>query len=198
MTEEWPTQELSNLRATPPVGFAAQVLHRVGVPVGDDRVVLVDGPVGQVFVAFNDAGICHVAAAAVVDEDPARFAERHRRRFGRAVRPVGVPPPGLLPALRDGRGGGLSYDLTSVTAFARAVLRTALLIPPGEVRTYGWVAREIGSPAAVRAVGSALGRNPVPILVPCHRVVRSDGRIGDYAFGFAMKRRLLDNEASLS
>jgi O-6-methylguanine DNA methyltransferase len=47
-------------------------------------------------------------------------------------------------------------------------------------------------------VGSALGRNPVPILVPCHRVVRSDGRIGDYAFGFAMKRRLLDNEASLS
>ncbi len=187
-------RQLTHLRTDPPVGFAAQVLRAAGVPVGDDRVVLVEGPVGQVFVAYNDAGICHVAAAAVVDGDPDRFADRHRRRFGREVWPANEPPPGLLPALRTGRGSDLAYDLTSVSAFARAVLRAALLIPPGEVRSYGWVAREIGTPAATRAVGSALGRNPVPILVPCHRVVRSDGRIGDYAFGSAMKRNLLQLE----
>lgn len=198
MTQGWPTEELRSLRAAAPIGFTAQVLRGLGVPVGDDRVVVVNGPLGRVYVAFNDAGISHLAAAEIVDDDPARFAERHRRRFGREARPVADPPAGLLRALREGHGGALAYDLTSITDFARAVLRAAARIPPGEVRSYGWVAREIGSPGAVRAVGSALGRNPIPILVPCHRVVRSDGRIGDYAFGAAMKRQLLDREASLA
>jgi len=62
------------------------------------------------------------------------------------------------------------------------------------VRPYGWVAREIGRPRAVRAVGSALGRNPVPVLIPCHRVVRSDGHLGNYGLGVPMKRTLLDAE----
>jgi O-6-methylguanine DNA methyltransferase len=69
-----------------------------------------------------------------------------------------------------------------------------LEIPKGEVRSYGWVAREIGRPKAVRAVGSALGHNPVPVVIPCHRVVRSDGMIGNYALGAPMKRELLDTE----
>ena len=70
----------------------------------------------------------------------------------------------------------------------------ALEIPHGEVRPYAWVAREIGQPGAVRAVGTALGRNPIPLLIPCHRVVRSDGAIGDYALGRQAKETMLAAE----
>ena len=82
-------------------------------------------------------------------------------------------------------------DLTGVAPFQRGVLTAARTIPFGEVRPYGWIADRIGAPKAVRAVGTALGRNPVPIVVPCHRVLRSDGSLGGYAFGLDLKTRLL-------
>jgi O-6-methylguanine DNA methyltransferase len=63
------------------------------------------------------------------------------------------------------------------------VLQKAREIPRGEVRPYAWIAREIGHPRAVRAVGTALGHNPAPLLIPCHRVVRSDGHLGEYSMG---------------
>ena len=73
----------------------------------------------------------------------------------------------------------------------------ALEIPRGEVRPYGWIAAEIGRPKAVRAVGTALGHNPVPLIVPCHRVVRSDGYIGQYSLGGpANKRAILAAEGA--
>lgn len=87
------------------------------------------------------------------------------------------------------------FDLSGLTEFERAVLEKTLEIPPGQVRSYAWVAREIGRPRAVRAVGSALARNPIPVLIPCHRVVRSDGVIGQYgAGGTAAKRAILESE----
>jgi O-6-methylguanine DNA methyltransferase len=82
-------------------------------------------------------------------------------------------------------------DLSAVPAFQRRVLDAARRIPFGEARAYTWVAERIGHPRAVRAVGTALGRNPVPLLVPCHRVRRSDGGLGGYLFGLAVKDRLL-------
>lgn len=75
------------------------------------------------------------------------------------------------------------------------MLHAAQTIPKGEVRPYAWIARQIGRPKAVRAVGSALGHNPVPLLIPCHRVTRSDGAVGDYVFGARMKETLLRAEA---
>lgn len=81
-------------------------------------------------------------------------------------------------------------DLTSLPVFQRRVLEAAREIPFGEARPYAWVAHRIGRPRAVRAVGTALARNPVPLVIPCHRVVRSDGTPGEYALGAAMKRRL--------
>jgi len=83
--------------------------------------------------------------------------------------------------------------LKDATDFQRAVYRAAMRIPYGLVRTYGWLAKRIGSPRAARAVGNALGRNPVPIIVPCHRVVRSDGSLGGFSArqGVALKRKLL-------
>jgi O-6-methylguanine DNA methyltransferase len=85
-------------------------------------------------------------------------------------------------------------DLSGTPAFQRRVLEAARQIPFGEGRTYAWVAGRIGSPRAVRAVGTALGRNPVPLIVPCHRVWRTDGGLGGYLFGMDLKRRLLDLE----
>lgn len=82
-------------------------------------------------------------------------------------------------------------DLAGVPEFQAGVLAEAARIPFGETRSYSELAERIGHPAAARAVGNALGANPVPILVPCHRVIRGDGTWGHYAFGGAMKTRLL-------
>jgi O-6-methylguanine DNA methyltransferase len=85
-------------------------------------------------------------------------------------------------------------DLSELGKFQRAVLSAARAIPFGEVRSYRWVAERIGRPRAVRAVGTALGRNPVPLIVPCHRVLRSDGGVGGYLFGTRLKDFLLELE----
>lgn len=188
------TAALRALGVEPPSGFTERVLDRVGLGATADRYVMVDGPVGPLYVAFNARGICHVVTAGVVGDEPGGFEERHRARFGRGTRPAGTPPTGLDAALRSGRSHQLAYDLGGLTGFERAVLRKALDIPAGECRPYAWVAHQIGRPRAVRAVGSALGRNPVPVLIPCHRVVRSDGRIGEYALGPELKARLLEAE----
>jgi len=184
---------LRGLHTPPPPGFDQRVLARIGLDPSADGYVLVDGPTEPLFVAFTDRGVNHVLSARVVDLDADRFATAHRARFGRGIRPAPAPAA-LDAALRSGRPGKLRIDLRGVTEFERAVLTKALEIPPGEIRPYAWVAREIGRPRAVRAVGTALGHNPVPVLVPCHRVVRSDGVIGDYVFGTLMKRALLGAE----
>jgi O-6-methylguanine DNA methyltransferase len=82
-----------------------------------------------------------------------------------------------------------------LTSFQKRVYTVVRKIPCGETRTYAWVAQRIGRPCAVRAVGTALKKNPFPIIVPCHRVVHSDGSIGEYAFGRDLKKRLLEIEA---
>lgn len=82
-------------------------------------------------------------------------------------------------------------DLDGLTPFTRAVLKITARIPYGEVRSYRWIARKLGKPDASRAVGNALARNPIPVIIPCHRVVRSDGAIGGFALGPGWKKRLL-------
>jgi len=85
-------------------------------------------------------------------------------------------------------------DLAAGTAFQQAVWRALKTIPCGQTRSYGWVARRIGRPKASRAVGAACGENPIPIVVPCHRVIAGDGSIGGFGGGLPMKRRLLQAE----
>lgn len=179
--------------AAPP-DLAANVLSRIGL---GDAYWTLDTPIGPVFVAYNDAGISTVMRAEAVG-DAAGFERAFRERHGRPVGPVTRPPAALARAVGRQLGGDrradLRFDLRGRSDFERAVLLKAREIPPGEVRPYGWIAREIGRPGAVRAVGTALGNNPVPLLIPCHRVVRSDGRVGDYAFGGAAKRAVLAAE----
>jgi methylated-DNA-[protein]-cysteine S-methyltransferase len=85
-------------------------------------------------------------------------------------------------------------DLDGLSPFTRAVLKITAEIPYGEVRSYRWIAEKLGKPGASRAVGNALAKNPIPIIIPCHRVVRSDGTIGGFALGTGWKRRLLELE----
>jgi O-6-methylguanine DNA methyltransferase len=85
-------------------------------------------------------------------------------------------------------------DLSEAPDFQKQVLAAARRIPFGEVRPYAWIAQRIGNPRAVRAVGSALGRNPVPFIVPCHRVLQTGGGLGGYLFGTDVKSRLLSLE----
>ena len=85
-------------------------------------------------------------------------------------------------------------DSYNVTAFQRLVWEAIRLIPYGETRSYGWIARQIGKPKAARAIGQALGKNPFLIVVPCHRVIAADGTLGGFGGGLEMKEALLELE----
>lgn len=183
---------LRAVRTEAPDGLLPGVLERVGLT---DQYVELRGPIGPIFVAYGARGISSVERAG----DPADFEASFRARFGRPVRRAAQAPEKLTRAVRarlgGDRGADIPLDLATLTPFERDVLAKTAEIPHGEVRPYAWVAREIGRPRAVRAVGSALANNPVPFVVPCHRVVRSDGVIGQYgAGGPASKRAVLAAE----
>jgi methylated-DNA-[protein]-cysteine S-methyltransferase len=89
-------------------------------------------------------------------------------------------------------------DLSAATAFQREVWEATRLIPYGETRSYAWVAEQVKKPKAVRAVGQALGRNPLPVIIPCHRVLASDGGLGGFGGGLEMKKYLLRLESSIN
>ncbi len=175
-------------------------LSLLSVPAPPDlaeRIVVhwayVEGPIVDVFVAFSNAGISSVVPAPSVSGAD-EFAAAFRRRFGRPLLAADGPPDGVVEALVTGSALDLRFDLRGRTHFEQDVLGTALEIPVGEVRPYSWIAHRVNRPRAVRAVGTALGHNPVPILIPCHRVIRSDGDMGEYGFGRGLKRQLLDGE----
>ena len=108
-----------------------------------------------------------------------------------------VPAPVVLQTLRvlDGRSHRLPpLDLFFLTPFQKRVLQATALIPAGETRPYAWVARRAGCPKGGRAAGNALNRNPVPLLVPCHRVVATGGGLGGFGGGTSLKIRLLKRE----
>jgi O-6-methylguanine DNA methyltransferase len=179
---------LAHLRAAAPPTLAPATLQAVGLA---DAYAEVASPIGPVFVAWNGLGVSAVVAA----EDPALFEERFRRQVGRPIRRAGALPDRLRRSierrLAGERSARIDLDLRGYTDFERAVWMKALEIPRGEVRPYAWIAAEIGRPKAVRAVGSALAHNPVPLVVPCHRVVRSDGLIGQYSLGGPANKRTI-------
>jgi methylated-DNA-[protein]-cysteine S-methyltransferase len=158
----------------------------------------VDSPLGPLVVAATPAGVVRLAFA-----DEARdtvLADLARRLSPRVLE----APARLDPARRelDEYFGGkrtrfdLPLDWALTTGFRRQVLTATGHIPYGETATYASVATAAGNPRAVRAAGSALATNPIPIIVPCHRVVRSDGTLGGYRGGLALKDELLRLEAS--
>lgn len=184
--------ELRAGRPQAPGGLAGRVLAGVGLT---DAWTLVEGPIGPLYIAWGPGGITRVERAG----DPDGFETAYALGFGRPVVRVTAMPPRMAEQVRrrlvGGRTSGPDIDLGALTEFEQKVLRKTLEIPYGEVRPYSWVAREIARPRAVRAVGSALASNPVPFVIPCHRVVRADGHIGQYgAGGPEAKRAVLGAE----
>ena len=182
-------RRLAEVRA--PAGFSERVMQAIGL---GDRFATFESPIGRMYVAWNPSGISSVERALNEAAFRRRFAEKFERPLERA-REV----PVLLRRAMETRDAAdarrLKYDLRSCTEFEAAVLRKALEIPRGQVRPYNWIAREIGRPKAMRAVGTALANNPVPLLIPCHRVVRGDGKIGNYGLGGPVKKtRILEAE----
>lgn len=149
--------------------------------------------VGDVWVAFSDRGLRMLHRGAV-DE----FQAAHAARFCRTLK-AGTLPDALRKQVDDALHGegvakpSIDWD-DELSDLEREVLGTLTRIPRGEVRTYEWVARQVGRPRAVRAVGTVCARNAVPFVVPCHRVVPSTGGVGNYAFGSPLKRELLRRE----
>ena len=179
---------MAGLLTRAPTTLAPGVLAEVGLA---DRYARFDSPIGPLVVAWNGRGVSAVEAAS----DDATFEAAHLARTGRRAHPVDRLPERLGSAIARRLGGDrrvrIDLDLRGHTDFEQDVWRKALEIPRGEVRPYGWVAAEIGRPKAVRAVGTALGHNPVPLIVPCHRVVRSDGTIGQYSLGGPANKRTI-------
>jgi O-6-methylguanine DNA methyltransferase len=172
------------------------VLDAVGLA---DRYIVRASSIGDVLVAYNQRGVSTVLPVAA-HGGVAKIEAEFGARFGRPLHADPDPSSSFIRRVDRGLAGQrvkLEYDLRGVSEFGRAVLAKALEIPRGEVRPYGWIAAEIGRPNAVRAVGTALRRNPVPLLIPCHRVVRTDGRLGDYAFGSTAKVAALEAEGYL-
>ena len=161
-------------------------------------------PFGEALVAVSDRGVCQLSFGDS-DETPEEALETLERRFPEA-RLVEVPEntapvsERIFRRLRGERGAvdaeqGLALHLRG-TNFQLRVWRALLSIPDGEASTYGRIARSLGKSGAARAVGSAVGANPVAVLIPCHRVLRESGGLGGYRWGTERKRAILGWEAA--
>lgn len=149
-----------------------------------------DTPIGQMVVAADIAGICHI----LFETNRYDVAGRGEWRRDRAA--LGEAREQLLAYFAGTR---LLFDLPLAplgTPFQRKVWDALATIPFAQTRSYGDIARQIGEPKAVRAVGAANGRNPLPIVLPCHRVIGSDGSLTGFGGGLPLKQFLLAHEGS--
>lgn len=156
-------------------------------------------PEGVALVAATPRGLCSV----LIGHDPDALADALRAEFPAAdVARDDTTLAELAAIVSDLASGRRRPDAATIpldvyaTAFRRRVWEALRRIPAGETRSYGQIAAEAGAPGAARAVGTACATNPVPIVVPCHRVVATGGKLGGYSGGLARKRQLLDAEAS--
>lgn len=190
------------LTTGPATDAALHRLHDTLARRAEDRGLLdiayrtLDTPAGQLLLAATPAGLVRVAYPRqghdqVLDELAGRISPRILRAPARLD-----PVARQLDEYFAGRRHDfeLSLDLQLARGFRRAVLETLPTIGYGRTTSYARLAEEVGSPRAVRAVGSACATNPLPLVIPCHRVVRSDGAPGEYVGGADVKQRLLQLE----
>jgi methylated-DNA-[protein]-cysteine S-methyltransferase len=157
-----------------------------------------DSPVGPLLVAVTDRGLCRIS----FDPEPEREVEQLARGFGARVLRAARPLDDVRRQLDEYFSGTrtefeLEPDLRGLPAFQTSVLEELALVPYGEVSTYGALAAQVHKPRAARAVGGALNRNPVPIVLPCHRIVGAGGNLTGYAGGLDRKVALLRLEGAL-
>ena len=157
-----------------------------------------DSPIGPLLIATSERGLCRIS----FDADPERDLEALSRSFGarvlRSPHPVD-PAKRQLDEYFEGRRTRfeLATDVERLTQFNRRVLEALARVPYGTLTTYGTLADEAGRPRAARAVGMVMNRNPITIVLPCHRVVGSTGNLVGYAGGLERKEQLLKLEGAL-
>jgi O-6-methylguanine DNA methyltransferase len=154
----------------------------------------IDSKIGRLRIACSPKGI---AAICLASGSRAEFENGYCRRFGIKPEQGKIPEP-FKRAVANA-AAGLEYDpvpidLTGLSEFQLKVLKTLRHVRRGKVQTYSWLAHKVGNPKAARAVGNTMARNPVPLLVPCHRVVPVSGGTGNYGLGKARKQELLQRE----
>ena len=159
-----------------------------------------DSPVGELLLAVTPRGLAYVAFD---DEERDELLERLARRLSPRILEHRAATDEVRRQLDEYFEGErsrfeLKLDRRLMRGIARDVLTATARVPFGRTTTYGRIAERIGRPRASRAVGNALGSNPIPIVVPCHRVLRSGGDVGGYAGGPERKRRLLRLEGALT
>lgn len=155
-------------------------------------------PFGPVFVAKTSKGICFVNLSKISeDKFKSLLIKKFRKKPIRDDEKLRNVINELLDYFNDNKVNFKSLlDLRVGTVFQRKVWNKISEIPYGELRSYKWIASEIGNINAVRAVGNAVGKNPVPPIIPCHRVIRTDGKLGGFSSGIPLKKWLLKLEKS--
>lgn len=163
------------------------------------RIVRVNSPIGKISLGASRDGLC----ALEFDMDPDRLEERLVKRFGGAIaRDESISMARYEDALAAYFNGDL-HAIDSIladtggTSFQRKVWARLRRIPAGRTLGYGEMARDLGIPGGARAVGLANGSNPVAIVIPCHRVIAADGKLGGYGGGLDRKRWLLSHEGAM-
>ncbi len=181
-----------------------EVRERLAARAIDEGVVKVavdvmDSPLGPLWLALGPKGVLAIHYGASAHErDLRRIVARYGPGILRAPMRLDVVKRELDEYFAGKRARfELSVDLSALTPFQRRVLAATKRVPFGEKRTYREIATRAGTPTATRATGAALGANPIPIVVPCHRVVASDGSLHGYAGGLDRKRWLLRLEGAL-
>jgi methylated-DNA-[protein]-cysteine S-methyltransferase len=175
--------------------FRARAAGEGLLDVAYDRT---DSPFGELLVAATAKGLCRISFDAEGEEQLEGLARSHGARVLRSPRPLQRVREQLDEYFERRRDAfDLDVDLSAVPSFQQLVLEELRRVPYGRTDTYGGLAARIGRPRAARAVGGALNRNPVPIVVPCHRVVGASGSLVGYAGGLERKRALLDLEAGV-
>tara|TARA_B100000073_G_scaffold85407_1_gene66204 strand:+ start:7188 stop:7685 length:498 start_codon:yes stop_codon:yes gene_type:complete len=163
-----------------------------------NKVAQLLSPFGNLFVAFNEKGISGSALIEIASLKD--FCKKVENRTGVSCQETDSFPKHLTDGLclwsDRNDSSKLTFDLTNSTSFQQEVWRACQQIPAGSTVSYSELASTVGKPKAVRAVGSALGANPFLILVPCHRVLRSNGELGGFAGGLDLKLRLLQKEGA--
>jgi methylated-DNA-[protein]-cysteine S-methyltransferase len=159
---------------------------------------VVDSPLGELFVGVSDRGLCVISYEADPDAQVERLARGFGSRVLRSMRPVDGARRQLDEYFEGKRKRfDLDVDLRLARDFGRTVLQELGRVPFGEVTTYGELAARAGKPRAARAVGTIMNRNPIPIVLPCHRVVGANGSLVGYAGGLERKQQLLQLEGAL-
>jgi methylated-DNA-[protein]-cysteine S-methyltransferase len=157
----------------------------------------IKSPIGRVLVAATSTGLARVTFASSEDAFVNELRQRLHAEVIRSADRIG----GILEQMDayfagQRRSFDVPVDWTLTTPFQQRVLDATRRVPPGELVSYGDIARTIGQPKASRAVGQALGHNPIPIVIPCHRIIASDGSLGGYTGGLTIKKKLLALEGA--